>query len=218
MEWNARPPLQWDWENLTVLHPRISEHGDILHPTNFQTKQGINFGSTNSAGDDRSTGGPFFELEQTSPKSAKSVTISSSSIEKSRTTKFTLEGFEPTLEDTGNKKEFVEAEVANTYATSETSTCSCEPMLSLKLGKQAYFENASAGNATKPSVSMMESRATRKRCQNTPSSHCQVEGCNIDLSNVKDYYRKHRVCESHSKSPKVIIGGIERRFCQQCSR
>ncbi|XP_023541177.1 squamosa promoter-binding-like protein 11 isoform X2 [Cucurbita pepo subsp. pepo] len=207
MEWNARPSLQWDWENLTVLNPRISGHGDILHPTNFENKHGINVGSSNSVGDARITGGPFFELGKTSPKNSKSVSQNSLSIEKSRTTKFTLEGFEPTLEDIDNKYKFV-----------ETSICSCEPMLSLKLGKQAYFENTSAGNVKKPSVPLMESQATRKRCQNTPSPHCQVEGCNIDLSNAKDYYRKHRVCESHSKSPKVIIGGIERRFCQQCSR
>ncbi|XP_022997878.1 squamosa promoter-binding-like protein 12 isoform X2 [Cucurbita maxima] len=218
MEWNARPPLQWDWDNLTVLNPSYSEHSDVLHPTFFQTKHGINSGPSNSAGDDRTTGGPFFKLGQTSPKISKSVSTNSSFFEKSRTTKFTLEGFEPTLEDSCNKKEFVEAEVVSTYGTPETSTCSCEPMLSLKLGKQAYFENASAVNLTKPSALMVESRATRKRCQNTPSAHCQVEGCNMDISNVKDYYRKHRVCESHSKSPKVIIGGFERRFCQQCSR
>ncbi|XP_022151888.1 squamosa promoter-binding-like protein 12 isoform X3 [Momordica charantia] len=215
MEWNARSPLQWDWENLTVLNPRIAEQGDLFHSTNFQTKQVINFGSS---GDDRRTGRPSFETGQKSPESSKSVSINSLSIEESRTTKFTLEGFEATLEDIGDKNEFVEDEVANTYAKPETSTCSCEPMLSLKLGKQAYFEDSSAGNLTKPSFSMMASRATRKRCQNTTSPHCQVEGCNIDLSSVKDYYRKHRVCESHSKSPKVIIGGLERRFCQQCSR
>ncbi|KAJ1401956.1 SBP domain [Sesbania bispinosa] len=45
-----------------------------------------------------------------------------------------------------------------------------------------------------------------------------VEDCGLDLSSAKDYHRKHRVCESHSKSPKVIIAGLERRFCQQCSR
>jgi hypothetical protein len=47
---------------------------------------------------------------------------------------------------------------------------------------------------------------------------CQVEGCGLDLSRVKDYHRKHRVCEAHTKSPRVIVAGQERRFCQQCSR
>ncbi|CAI9099000.1 OLC1v1035744C2 [Oldenlandia corymbosa var. corymbosa] len=53
---------------------------------------------------------------------------------------------------------------------------------------------------------------------NSQISRCQVEGCNIDLSSAKDYHRRHRICECHSKSPKVIVAGMERRFCQQCSR
>nr|XP_043636099.1 squamosa promoter-binding-like protein 9 [Erigeron canadensis] len=47
---------------------------------------------------------------------------------------------------------------------------------------------------------------------------CQVEGCNLDLSDAKTYYSRHKVCGVHSKTPKVIVNGIEQRFCQQCSR
>jgi hypothetical protein len=47
---------------------------------------------------------------------------------------------------------------------------------------------------------------------------CQVEGCGLDLAGVKGYHRKHRVCEAHTKCPRVVVAGQERRFCQQCSR
>uniref|UniRef100_A0A0D9VCS7 SBP-type domain-containing protein n=1 Tax=Leersia perrieri TaxID=77586 RepID=A0A0D9VCS7_9ORYZ len=47
---------------------------------------------------------------------------------------------------------------------------------------------------------------------------CQVEGCGVELVGVKDYHRKHRVCEAHAKFPRVVVAGQERRFCQQCSR
>lgn len=47
---------------------------------------------------------------------------------------------------------------------------------------------------------------------------CQVEGCETDLSDVKAYYSRHKVCGTHSKSPMVIVAGHEQRFCQQCSR
>ncbi|KAL9275207.1 Squamosa promoter-binding-like protein, partial [Drosera capensis] len=47
---------------------------------------------------------------------------------------------------------------------------------------------------------------------------CLVDGCNAELSECRDYYRRHRVCEVHSKSPKVTIRGQPQRFCQQCSR
>ncbi|KAJ1697882.1 hypothetical protein LUZ63_006394 [Rhynchospora breviuscula] len=51
-----------------------------------------------------------------------------------------------------------------------------------------------------------------------PIGKCQVEGCGVDLSGAKAYYCKHRVCGPHSKAPRVVVGGIEQRFCQQCSR
>ncbi|KAI3785646.1 hypothetical protein L1987_44770 [Smallanthus sonchifolius] len=50
------------------------------------------------------------------------------------------------------------------------------------------------------------------------SSFCQVHGCNMKLVSCKDYHKKHKVCEFHSKSAKVIVNGIQQRFCQQCSR
>ncbi|KAL6888758.1 hypothetical protein ACP4OV_009784 [Aristida adscensionis] len=47
---------------------------------------------------------------------------------------------------------------------------------------------------------------------------CQVEGCGVELGAAKEYHRKHRVCEAHTKCPRVVVAGHERRFCQQCSR
>ncbi|XP_021299070.1 teosinte glume architecture 1-like [Herrania umbratica] len=47
---------------------------------------------------------------------------------------------------------------------------------------------------------------------------CSVDGCKSDLGKYREYYRRHRVCEHHSKDPVVIIRGEEQRFCQQCSR
>ncbi|KAL0446986.1 UNVERIFIED_CONTAM: Squamosa promoter-binding-like protein 6 [Sesamum latifolium] len=47
---------------------------------------------------------------------------------------------------------------------------------------------------------------------------CQVLGCNKDLSSSKDYHKRHKVCDVHSKTAVVIVNGIQQRFCQQCSR
>ncbi|KAL3028237.1 hypothetical protein AAZX31_03G102600 [Glycine max] len=47
---------------------------------------------------------------------------------------------------------------------------------------------------------------------------CQVEGCHVALVNAKEYHRRHRVCDKHSKAPKAVVLGLEQRFCQQCSR
>ncbi|XP_068646577.1 squamosa promoter-binding-like protein 3 isoform X2 [Aristolochia californica] len=47
---------------------------------------------------------------------------------------------------------------------------------------------------------------------------CQADNCNADLYEAKRYHQKHRVCESHAKAAVVLVGGIEQRYCQQCSR
>ncbi|KAK2418891.1 squamosa promoter-binding protein [Trifolium repens] len=47
---------------------------------------------------------------------------------------------------------------------------------------------------------------------------CQVEDCRADLNNAKDYHRRHKVCEIHSKASKALVGNAMQRFCQQCSR
>ncbi|XP_059459611.1 squamosa promoter-binding-like protein 14 [Corylus avellana] len=47
---------------------------------------------------------------------------------------------------------------------------------------------------------------------------CQVDNCKEDLSNAKDYHRRHKVCELHSKSSKALVANQMQRFCQQCSR
>lgn len=47
---------------------------------------------------------------------------------------------------------------------------------------------------------------------------CQVDNCKEDLSKAKDYHRRHKVCEAHSKASKAYLGNQMQRFCQQCSR
>lgn len=81
--------------------------------------------------------------------------------------------------------------------------------LNLKLGGQAYpimDEDAKSGKKTKI-IGNASSRAV-----------CQVEDCKADLSNAKDYHRRHKVCDMHSKASKALVGNVMQRFCQQCSR
>ncbi|CAL9017179.1 unnamed protein product [Prunus brigantina] len=47
---------------------------------------------------------------------------------------------------------------------------------------------------------------------------CQAERCGADFVEAKRYYRRHKVCEFHSKAPVVMVSGLRQRFCQQCSR
>ncbi|KAM7276970.1 hypothetical protein ACFE04_018836 [Oxalis oulophora] len=47
---------------------------------------------------------------------------------------------------------------------------------------------------------------------------CHVDNCGSDLSKAKDYHRRHKVCEMHSKATSALVGNLMQRFCQQCSR
>ncbi|CAI9285439.1 unnamed protein product [Lactuca saligna] len=86
----------------------------------------------------------------------------------------------------------------------EGAVISGEALIGLKLGR---------ASSCSPVV-----KRTRGSYQSSHLARCQVEGCNLNLASAKDYHRRHRICSDHSKSPKVVVAGMERRFCQQCSR
>ncbi|KAF1890412.1 hypothetical protein Lal_00041124 [Lupinus albus] len=58
-------------------------------------------------------------------------------------------------------------------------------------------------------------RGSKARGSVPPS--CQVDSCKTDLSDAKQYHRRHKVCEYHAKAPFVLIADHQQRFCQQCS-
>lgn len=88
----------------------------------------------------------------------------------------------------------------------------------LKLGQVIDSGNdlkATSKMALSPSGSSKRARPINNTIQ---AATCLVDGCNADLSNSKEYHRRHKVCEVHSKTAQVSINGQKQRFCQQCSR
>ncbi|KAL8215883.1 hypothetical protein R6Q57_022720 [Mikania cordata] len=69
--------------------------------------------------------------------------------------------------------------------------------------------------ALSPSGSSKRARPINNPIQ---GANCLVDGCKADLRICKEYHRRHKVCEIHSKTPEVSINGQKQRFCQQCSR
>ncbi|XP_074564842.1 squamosa promoter-binding-like protein 15 [Curcuma longa] len=84
--------------------------------------------------------------------------------------------------------------------------------LTLKLGGGSNLVEEPAG--ARPS------KRVRSGTPGTSSNYpmCQVDDCRTDLSSAKDYHRRHKVCEVHSKTTKALVGNQMQRFCQQCSR
>ncbi|KAG6397266.1 hypothetical protein SASPL_143432 [Salvia splendens] len=84
-----------------------------------------------------------------------------------------------------------------------------------KMEKGSSSSSSSGGGGA---GSINGSPAKKGRTAVVQPPRCQVEGCLVDLSDSKAYYCRHKVCGMHSKSPMVIVAGLEQRFCQQCSR
>ncbi|TXG57697.1 hypothetical protein EZV62_015526 [Acer yangbiense] len=114
---------------------------------------------------------------------------------------------------------------------------STESLNGLKFGQKIYFEDVGTTTSVKasgPGSSSSTTTATGSGSgsgsgsgrkvrsggvvQSGQAARCQVEGCQVDLSDAKAYYSRHKVCSMHSKSPMVIVNGLQQRFCQQCSR
>ncbi|CAH9082217.1 unnamed protein product [Cuscuta europaea] len=102
------------------------------------------------------------------------------------------------------------------YVKSSHPVGSVEPLIGLRLGRRTYFENNNVSSSI--IVPVFPKRAKLSSALSPQILRCQVDGCNLDLSSAKSYHQKHRVCDNHSKCPKVFVGGAELRFCQQCSR
>lgn len=81
--------------------------------------------------------------------------------------------------------------------------------LNLKLGGQVY--PISEGD-------VKTGKKTKIAGTTSNRAVCQVEDCKADLSRAKDYHRRHKVCDMHSKATRAMVGNVLQRFCQQCSR
>lgn len=130
----------------------------------------------------------------------------------------------------GLSKSEMELLASASSSTSTTSTSPDSPPNTLKFGQKIYFEHvgphhpkSATGSSSSPVTGTPAPTTSKKGrgggvVQGRQPSRCQVEGCEADLSDVKAYYSRHKVCATHSKSPVVIVAGLEQRFCQQCSR
>lgn len=125
--------------------------------------------------------------------------------------------------DPRNKGDEPASAAKATAGTSNITTEDDGGGLTLKLGGNPF----SAAAATAAAAVTAEDAAARpnKRVRSgSPGAAaanypmCQVDDCKADLSSAKDYHRRHKVCELHSKTTKALVGKQMQRFCQQCSR
>ncbi|KAJ0579849.1 putative transcription factor SBP family [Helianthus annuus] len=50
------------------------------------------------------------------------------------------------------------------------------------------------------------------------NSRCQVPGCERDISELKGYHKRHRVCLRCANASTVVLDGQNKRYCQQCGK
>ncbi|AQK68366.1 Squamosa promoter-binding-like protein 2 [Zea mays] len=211
MDWNQKASVLWDWENLPPVavgasgseNPRMAAAPQALHSAcgTISSSSEMGYGSSKSS--------VSASADDSSPKAkGKSMELN----------------FAPDKVPDKNTDSGKVDDARTSPSSPVIAISSAEPVLSLKLGKRTYFEDVCGGQSVKSLPSdtsaVTPPPASPKKTKVTPNkkSYCQVEGCKVDLSSAKEYHRKHRVCEPHSKAPKVVVAGLERRFCQQCSR
>ncbi|KAI9195106.1 hypothetical protein LWI28_011737 [Acer negundo] len=49
-------------------------------------------------------------------------------------------------------------------------------------------------------------------------ARCQVPGCEVDISELKGYHKRHRVCLRCANASVVLLDGESKRYCQQCGK
>ncbi|KAJ1277850.1 hypothetical protein BS78_04G034700 [Paspalum vaginatum] len=220
MDWNQKGSVLWDWENLPPIGANGNENPKVIAPQAEAKLAGLEATNHGSVQSSCGTFSSSSEMGYGSSKSSISASIDSSP----KAGNIMELNFAPVKAPDKNT-DLGKVDDARTSPSSVIAVSSGEPVLSLKLGKRTYFEDVCGGQSVKSSPSdtntVTPPAASAKKAKATPNvhnSHCQVEGCKIDLSSAKEYHRKHKVCEAHSKAPKVVVAGLERRFCQQCSR
>ncbi|PSR85252.1 Squamosa promoter-binding-like protein [Actinidia chinensis var. chinensis] len=218
MDWNSKTPSEWDWENLALFSGKTIQIPKQVLSSHEIDGEGIESGSLYS-----SAGVGFSGSDLGYHSSSKSSISASadSSLKEGMKTFRTVDG----LSKAYCLEEFSGVGDYGIFSTLGASINSGDPMIGLKLGKRTYFEDMCAASTPKnasfsviPTFSYTTAKRSRASYHSAQTPRCQVEECNLDLKSAKDYHRRHRICESHSKSPRVIVAGMERRFCQQCSR
>lgn len=91
--------------------------------------------------------------------------------------------------------------------------------LSLKLGGHGHgYQVSEREGGNWEGTSGKKTKLAGAGASTSNRAVCQVEDCGADLSNAKDYHRRHKVCQMHSKASRALVGNVMQRFCQQCSR
>ncbi|KAL2610261.1 hypothetical protein R1flu_028834 [Riccia fluitans] len=61
-----------------------------------------------------------------------------------------------------------------------------------------------------------DSGVSRKRSKPVP--RCQVQSCGAELTNLKGYHQRHRVCLRCAHATRVMLRNQPHRYCQQCGK
>ncbi|KAH9621826.1 hypothetical protein KSS87_022152 [Heliosperma pusillum] len=85
--------------------------------------------------------------------------------------------------------------------------CAC-PEMDAKMEEEQEEEEVARGK-----------KRVRVRVGRTPGvARCQVPGCEVDITELKGYHRRHRVCLVCANSVSVLIDAELKRYCQQCGK
>ncbi|CAH8299315.1 unnamed protein product [Eruca vesicaria subsp. sativa] len=222
MDCNMVSPL-WDWDHLIMPNLSKTETDKKQPSTDWEIEKGEGIDSIFPcfAGLEKVSTGSNTGFLHTPVSKSSQLTSTNSSSPKLKRTNLASES------SRGDSCSNIDLDQVKASTPLEVSVASTESDLCLKLGKRSYSEefwgrdnnnDLSAVSVKLLTPSVVAQKKSKSCGHSMQLPRCQIDGCELDLSSAKGYHRKHRVCENHSKCPVVTVGGIERRFCQQCSR
>ncbi|KAK4483274.1 hypothetical protein RD792_010459 [Penstemon davidsonii] len=66
--------------------------------------------------------------------------------------------------------------------------------------------------------SMLPGKKRARAVKGALGARCQVPGCEADISELKGYHKRHRVCLRCATATTVVVDGETKRYCQQCGK
>lgn len=69
-----------------------------------------------------------------------------------------------------------------------------------------------------PTLFPVHVRQVHEKTCTTNYWYLQVDGCTVDLSDARTYFKNRRCCPIHMKAASVTVAGNVMRFCAQCCK
>ncbi|MCO5578855.1 hypothetical protein L7F22_032702 [Adiantum nelumboides] len=213
---------EWDWENIftsSLLEHDLPWHGEVLELESMKAAVAPSFASIHPSSNQSSIIPVNFTNSQFLVKARQEAGKygSASGVIATNTSDGSLDssGYNHDAPELGHHLQSSETSLINPPAASLSKKkkrdprLECPNFLAGRIPCSCPEEDALEAD--------MEVEALVKK-RSKVGARCQVPSCGEDISQLKGYHQRHRVCLDCANSPKVMLKDLPHRYCQQCGK